>query len=74
MRLKLRIIVLCEIQFLPNEKFYLFIYLFIYLCIYLYFLPFFAKFDNAKLKEFGDLQNQILAILKTFSTHKGIHT
>ena len=53
--------------------FYLFIYLFIHLFIYTFRL-FSRNLIRAKLKEFGDSQNQILAILKTFCTYKGIHT
>ena len=51
----------------------MFIYLFIYIFIYTFRL-FLQNLICAKLKEFGDSQNQILSILKTFSTHKGIHT
>ena len=36
--------------------------------------PFLRNLIGAKLKEFGYSQNQILVNLKTFSTHKGIHT
>ena len=76
MRLKLRIIVLCEIQFFFKwkQKFYLFIYFFTYLLFIYTFLLFLRNLIRAKLNKFGDLENQILTILKTVSTHKGIHT
>ena len=69
MRLKLRIIVFCGISFFSNEN-KSFIYLFIYLFVYTFRL-FSRNLIRAKFKGLGDSQNQVLAILKTFSTHKG---
>ena len=72
MRLKLRIIVFFSKFSFFSDKQKLFIYLF-FLFIYTSRL-FLRSLIHARLKEFGDLQNQMLAILKTFSTDKGIHT
>ena len=52
----------------------LFIYLFFYLLFIYTFLLFLRNLIRAKLNKFGDLENQIFTILKTVSTHKGIHT
>ena len=51
-----------NLVFLPVKTIVLFIYLFIYASRLLL-----RNFIRAKLKEFRDLQNQILAILKTFT-------
>ena len=74
MCLKLRITL-----FLRNSAFfsdkknnYLFIHLF-FLFTYTFRLCL-RNLIRAELKEFGDLQSQALVVLKTFSTHKGIHT
>ena len=76
MRLKLRIIVLCEIQFFLNEnKSFIYLFIFFTYLLFIYtFLLFLRNLIRAKLNKFGDLENQILTILKTVSTHKGIHT
>ena len=55
-----------NLVFLPVKTIVLFIYLFIYASRLLL-----RNFRRAKLKEFRDLQNQILAILKTFTK---VHT
>ena len=63
--------------FISLLMYFLFIYLFIYLFTYLFIYTFCLFLRNlilAKLKEFGDSQNQILGILKTSITQKGIHT
>ena len=87
MHLKLRTIVLCKIQFFLMKTKVLFIYLFLclliyfnlFICWFVYlfiytFCLFLRNLIRAKQKELDDLQNQILAILKSFSTYKGVHT
>ena len=74
MCLKLRItLFLRNSAFFSNKK--IIIYLFIYFFLFIYtFRLCLRNLIRAELKEFGDLQNQILVILKIFSAHKGIYT